>query len=110
MKNQTQIPQANTPRLAPGPHRGNTIFSGLVMVVPVAILASGCTVLTYTGPNGERFSRSSLGTSLAIASLSVESGTNGLRRVELQGYQNDAAQALGTVTEAAVRAALERRP
>ena len=38
----------------------------------------------------------------------VEIGTNGVRRVELRGYRNDATQALATVTEAAVRAALSQ--
>jgi hypothetical protein len=42
-----------------------------------------------------------------ISSLSVESTTNGIRRVELRGYQNDSVQALGTVTEAAVKAAVQ---
>jgi len=82
-------------------------------LTPVALatllvsLASGCQFLSYDGPNGERFSRSSLGASTSISSLTVESDTNGLRRVELRGYQNDSTQALGTVTEAAVRAALQ---
>lgn len=73
----------------------------------VAGVACGCTVLSYTGPNGERFSRTSFGTTTAIAALTVESGTNGLRRVELQGYQNESAQALSAITEAAIRAALQ---
>jgi hypothetical protein len=67
---------------------------------------AGCTVLSYTGPSGERFSRSSLGSTTAISSLAVETGTNGVRKIEMQGYQSDSNQALGTVTEAAVRAAL----
>ncbi len=71
------------------------------------LLVGGCQFLTYTSPNGEHFSRSSFGTSTAIAALTVESDTNGVRRVELHGYTNDASQALGTVTEAAVRAALQ---
>ena len=70
-------------------------------------LASACQVLTYSGPNGERFTRSSLGSTTSISSLTVESDTNGLRRVELRGYQNDSTQALSTVTEAAVRAAVQ---
>jgi hypothetical protein len=83
---------------------------GLAAVVPaLLLLGTGCQVLTYSGPNGERFSRRVLGTTTAIASLSVEADTNGVRRVELHGYTNDAAQALGTVTEAAVRAALQTR-
>ena len=77
-------------------------FAGLL-----AALACGCQVLTYTGPNGEKFSRRLFGTTTAIASLSVEADTNGVRRVELRGYTNDATQALGTVTEAAVRAAMQ---
>ena len=56
---------------------------------------------------GERFSRSSLGANTAIQSLAFEAGTNGVRRVELRGYSNDGSQALGAVTEAAVRAAVQ---
>jgi hypothetical protein len=37
----------------------------------------------------------------------VEADTNGVRRVQMRGYQNDTSQALGTVTEAAVRAAIQ---
>jgi hypothetical protein len=80
----------------------------LVFVTSLATLWSGCQVLSYTGPNGEHFSRTALATTTSIASLSVETGTNGIRRVEMQGYQNDSVQALGIVTEAAVRAALQK--
>ncbi len=73
----------------------------------LATCLCGCQSLTYTSPSGERFSRSSLGNATVISALTVESGTNGLRRVELHGYQTDSTQALGTVTEAAVRAALK---
>ena len=73
----------------------------------LTFLFAGCTMLSYTGPNGERFSRSSLGSTTALSSLVVEADTNGVRHVELRGYTNDSAQALGAVTEAAVRAALQ---
>ncbi len=79
-------------------------------LVLAAGLTCGCQHLAYSGPNGERFSRTVLGTTTAISSLVVEAGTNGVRRVELHGYTNDASQALGTVTEAAVRAALSAKP
>lgn len=79
-----------------------------VMCIASALLATGCQVLTYTGSNGEHFSRSSFCAKTSIASLTLESQTNGLRRVQLQGYQNDPTQALGIVTEAAVRAALQK--
>ena len=72
-----------------------------------AVLATGCQVLTYSSPTGERFTRTSFAASTAISSLSVESATNGIRRVELRGYTNDSSQALGAVTEAAVRAAIQ---
>jgi len=72
-----------------------------------ALALCGCQVLTYRGPSGETFTRSSLGANTTISSLTVESDTNGLRRVELRGYQNDSNQALGTVTEAAVKAAIQ---
>ncbi len=71
-----------------------------------AVILCGCQVLTYRSAQGERLTRASLGGTTAVSSLSVEMSTNGVRRVELKGYQNDGAQALGTVTEAAVRAAL----
>lgn len=75
----------------------------------LAVAAAGCTVLTYTGPGGEKFSRASLGATTSISSLAVETGTNGIRRIEMQGYRNDSNQALSTVTEAVVRAALQPR-
>jgi hypothetical protein len=71
------------------------------------LLTCGCTVLSYTSPNGERFTRSSLGATTSLSSLTVEADTNGVRHVELRGYTNDSSQALGTVTEAAVRAAIQ---
>src|SRR5882672_9236626 len=70
-------------------------------------LLSGCQALTYSSPTGERFSRASLGANTSISSLSFETGPGGLRRVELHGYQNDSTQALGAVTDAAVRAAIQ---
>ena len=77
-----------------------------LLLILIAPLLCGCQMLTYTGPGGERFSRVALGNSTALDSLDVESGTNGVRRVALRGYRNDSTQALSTVTEAAVRAAL----
>jgi len=79
----------------------------MILVILLIFGACGCQVLTYHGPTGERFTRSSLGANTSISSLTIESGTNGVRRVELRGYQNDTAQALGTVTEAAVKAAIQ---
>jgi hypothetical protein len=82
----------------------------LILVSLLTLPLCGCQMLSYTGPNGERFSRRSLGGVSSLSSLVVETGTNGLRRVELHGYTNDANQALsslGSVTEAAVRAAVQ---
>jgi hypothetical protein len=78
-----------------------------LLTLLAALAATGCTVLSYRAPTGERFTRSSLGANTSVSSLTVEAATNGVRRVELHGYQNDSSQALGTVTEAAVRAALQ---
>ena len=103
MKTQTQIPRP--------PFRLSKTRSSLMVLLPIcsiiALFCTACQLLTYTGPNGERLSRSSLGANTSISSLAVEVGTNGLRRVELHGYQNDSSQALGAVTEAAVRAAIQ---
>ena len=79
----------------------------MTLLAVLTAAAAGCTVLTYTGPSGERFSRGSFGSTTAISSLTVETGTNGLRKIEMQGYQSDSNQALGAVTEAVVRAALK---
>ena len=67
---------------------------------------TGCTLLTYTAPTGERFIRCAVGANTSISSLRLDAGTNGERRVELQGYSNDSSQALATVTAAAVKAAV----
>jgi len=78
------------------------------LTLAAALVATcGCTVLSYTSPTGEHFTRGSLGANTSISSLAIEAGTNGVRRVELRGYQNDSSQALSAVTEAAVKAAIE---
>jgi hypothetical protein len=81
--------------------------AALLFCTSSLLIATGCQVLTYRSPQGERFTRSSLGTKTSIQSLTVDSDTNGVRSVKLEGYQNDSTQALGAVTEAAVRAALQ---
>ncbi len=101
----TQIPIPRLPSCRTQSRSSLTIL--LPCCVVIALLSTACQLLTYTGPNGERLSRSSLGANTSISSLAVEAGTNGLRRVELHGYQNDSSQALGAVTEAAVRAAIQ---
>ena len=90
-----------------GQHQRPYARTLLTLLTLLTLAGTGCQVLTYSSPNGERFMRSSLGANTSISSLAVESGTNGVRRVELRGYQNDASQALGTVTEAAVKAAIQ---
>jgi len=79
----------------------------VLLATTLCSLGTGCQVLSYSSPIGERFTRSSFGAVTAISSLTVESGTNGLRRVHLHGYQNDSTQALGVITDAAVRAAVQ---
>ena len=78
----------------------------LTLLTVLTLTLCGCQVVTYRAATGETFSRSSFGANTTISSLVVESDTNGVRRVELRGYQTDSNQALGTVTEAAVRAAI----
>jgi hypothetical protein len=84
-----------------------TFVTRVTLAALVASLATGCTVLSYSSPTGERFTRGSLGANTSISSLAIEAGTNGVRRVELRGYQQDSSQALSAVTEAAVKAAIE---
>jgi hypothetical protein len=82
----------------------------LLLSLVFAAGTCGCQVLSYTSASGENFRRISLGTVTSISALDVESDTNGVRRVQLRGYQNDSAQALSAVTEAAVRAAVNSAP
>jgi hypothetical protein len=81
--------------------------STLPTLLTLLTICAGCSMVTYTSPSGERFMRSSIGANTSVSSLAVESDTNGVRRVQMQGYQNDASQALSAVTEAAVKAALQ---
>ncbi len=81
---------------------------GMGMVAGLVLLC-GCQSLRYVGPNGERLSRFALGAQTSIAALELVTGTNGVRRIHMQGYQSDSTQAMGAVTEAAVRAALQGR-
>ncbi len=100
-----QKTQTTTPWPSARPlHNALTLFTLLTLLT---LPLTGCQVLTYSSPTGERFTRSSLASTTAIQSLSVDSTTNGIRRVELRGYQNDSSQALGVVTEAAIRAAVQ---
>jgi hypothetical protein len=74
----------------------------------VALLGlCGYQILSYSTPTGERFTRTSFAANTTISSLRVEADTNGLRRVELKGYQNDSTQALSAITDAAVKAAIQ---
>ena len=83
------------------------VCSPLSLLALLALSGTGCQILTYTTPTGERFTRSSLGSTTSVSSLSVVTDPSGVRRVELRGYANDGTQVLGAVTEAAVRAAVE---
>lgn len=96
-------PEEATNRALPGRRvRSRTVAA---LVVAAATLC-GCQSLSYTSPGGERFTRTSLGAKLTIGSLAVSTGTNGVRTIELRGYENDSAQTLSALTEAAIRAAL----
>jgi hypothetical protein len=88
------------------PFRSVTHFAFTFGCSAFVLLSTGCSVLTYRTPTGERFTRSSIGSNLAISSLTVSADTNGVRTVNLRGYQNDSTQALGVVTDAAVKAAI----
>jgi hypothetical protein len=95
-------------RVTPGQYRlsSRSLIRTLALCLVMVPASTGCQVLTYSSASGESFRRLSLGTFTSISSLEVESGSNGLKRVQLAGYRNDNTQALGIVTEAAVRAAL----
>lgn len=108
-KNSTQITPRQRLEVGTAANPAPGVAPLLALLAVTAVLVSGCTVVSYTNDRGERFSRAALGARTSIASLAVEAGSNGVRRIELRGYQNDAAQALSTVTEAAVRAAMGGR-
>jgi hypothetical protein len=78
----------------------------VVSSLALAAVTTGCQVLTYSSPNGERFTRSTIGNKTSIAHLSVTSSTNGMHKVDLKGYQDDSTEALGVITDAAIKAAI----
>ena len=82
-------------------------FHALTLLTLLTLSTTACQVLTYTTPTGEHFTRSSLGSTTSLTSLSLVTDTNGLRRVELRGYKNDSSQALGIITESAVKGAIQ---
>ena len=100
VKNSFPISRGSRLSRLKSPFRVFGVFCGLSLLC-------GCQVLSYTSPTGERFTRSSFGANTSIHSLSVESGTNGIRKVHVNGYQQDTTQALGAVTDAAVKAAIQ---
>lgn len=73
----------------------------------ICLLLTGCTHTSYIGVNGERFSRWQLGSLTAVGRLKITPQTNAPPIVELEGYNNDSLQAIGAVTEAAVRGAVK---
>ena len=62
-----------------------SVGSRLIISAALLLVLCRCTLLTYTSPSGERFTRSSLGAKTSVSALRLESSTNGLRRVELRG-------------------------
>jgi hypothetical protein len=111
MKKPIHVPAAPTlhnSSLTPHPFRRHRPLLTLATLLTLLTLPiTGCQMLTYTSSTGESFTRASLGANTSLSSLSVEAGTNGVRRVEMRGYQNDGTQALGAVTDAAVKAAIQ---
>src|SRR6266487_649986 len=98
MKNRNTTPR---PRRSPLTHIAHMTLLTLITAT------CGCQVLTYTGPNGERFSRVSVAARTSITSIVVQAGSNGLHRVEVRGYRHDSSQTLAAVAEAAARGAVQ---
>ena len=101
MKQNPPLAMNHNPRRTPIFKRASLRLGSLALAA-----CAGCQVLNYEGADGARFLRASFGANIALSSLAFESTTNGIKRIELRGYQNDSAQALGVVTEAAVRGAI----
>lgn len=76
------------------------------LALSACLLFTGCQAISYTSPKGEKFTRYAIGNKVQLESLSVTADTNGVRTVEMKGYANDQAAALGAVTAAAVSAAV----
>lgn len=100
------MPRMSDLALFTPPDPMNTIRAFLA-VACLSVLVSGCNVTRYASPTGEKFSRWAIGARTSVSSLRVETGTNGLRQLDLKGYQNDTAATAAAVTESAVRAAVQ---
>jgi hypothetical protein len=67
-----------------------------LLAIPfLALCVTGCTILSYQSPTGEHFTRSSLGSKTSIAHLTFEANTNGVRKLQLKGYDTRFGPILG---------------
>ena len=79
--NSREHPKTKPPKLKSETSNLKTLmkkhFANLTALTLVTLAVCGCSVLTYTGPNGERVMRGSFGANLAISSLAVEADNRG---------------------------------
>lgn len=76
---------------------------GLISVVALALLTSGCTVTKYNPLTGEFLSRS-FATRKTIGDLILGTDTNGVKNLRIKGYANDQASVIEGAIDAAVKA------
>jgi hypothetical protein len=62
----------------------NRTAQALAACILLLLATTGCQVLTYRSATRERFTRSSIGSNLAINSLTVSTDTTGMRSANLQ--------------------------
>lgn len=87
-----------------------------VMVAGLGLLfLTACSSISYRGPNGESFSKWSIGTDSSLSGLTVEMTSNGIRKVHLQRYDleqgnsmTSSVQAVSAITSAAIAEVLKQ--
>jgi len=75
-------------------------------LISVALLCGGCTHTSYQDTAGNKFSRTSFGTTQNIGKIQATAGDKSL---VVEGYSNESAQVASAVVSAAVSAAAKAR-
>jgi hypothetical protein len=76
-----------------------------IALIAVCMLC-GCSTISYTDGH-TTISRSSVGNKLSISKLMIEKDTNGVTKVNMEGYANDQVEGLRAVAEGVAKGMAE---
>lgn len=74
------------------------------------ILCGGCISTSFESQDGIKFKRTALGNKTTLGNLTMELGTNGVRKLVLKSYGNDQTALAVEIAEAVARGASGSKP